>query len=276
MKRLKIILLFVMVLFLSAAVLPEPVMAAESGQVRPENVVDDAQLLTKEEKNTLSEKMEEISNRLSCELVVVTVWSNQLGSKSTMAYADDFFDYNGYGLGNDRAGVLLLIAMEEDGHGDYWISTSGYGIRALTDAGIEYIGDSFVPYLKDREYAQAFLDFADNCDTFITQAKNGKAYDVGNMPKGALPIKRNIVIALVGGCLISLLITLCMRQKLKSVRPKKSAASYVKAGSMKVTEQKDIYLYRNVKRREKPKDSGGSSTHSSSSGRSHGGGGGSF
>ena len=52
-------------------------------------------------------------------------------------------------------------------------------------------------------------------------------------------------------------------------------------GSMKLTNQRDLYLYREVHRTERPKessssDSGGSSTHTSSSGSTHGGGGGSF
>ena len=50
---------------------------------------------------------------------------------------------------------------------------------------------------------------------------------------------------------------------------------------MKMTNQRDLFLYRDVHRTERPKeisssDSGGSSTHTSSSGTTHGGGGGSF
>ena len=39
---------------------------------------------------------------------------------SAMEAADDFFDYNGYGLGDDRSGVLLYINMSTR---DVWIST---------------------------------------------------------------------------------------------------------------------------------------------------------
>jgi len=65
-----------------------------------------------------------------------------------------------------------------------------------------------------------------------------------------------------------------MKGQLKSVRFKSAASDYTKAGSMNVTESRDLFLYRTVSRREKPREnSGGSSTHTSSSGRSHGGGG---
>ena len=58
---------------------------------------------------------------------------------------------------------------------------------------------------------------------------------------------------------------------------KAAAKDYVKSGSLKLTEQKDLFLYRRVDRREKSESrSGGSSTHTSSSGKTHGGASGSF
>ena len=89
------------------------------------------------------------------------------------------------------------------------------------------------------------------------------------------------VVALVIGLLTALIVTGVMKSQLKSVAPQRDATSYVRQGSMKLTNQRDLYLYRDVHRTERPKasssgDSGGSSTHTSSSGTTHGGGGGSF
>jgi uncharacterized protein len=132
--------------------------------------------------------------------------------------------------------------------------------------------------LKEQEYALAFNDFADNCDAFLEEAKSGTPYDSGHMPKGSFPLVSNVLIALAAGFIIAFIVVSVMRAKLKSVRSEKAAANYIKSGSMHITEQKDIFLYRNITRTERPKesDSGGSSTHSSSSGSTHGGGGGSF
>lgn len=58
-------------------------------------VVDDAGLLTDSEENSLNETLKEISNRQNCQVVVVT--TNSLDGKSAEAYADDYYDYNGYG-----------------------------------------------------------------------------------------------------------------------------------------------------------------------------------
>ena len=235
----------------------------------PPRLVDDAKLLTSSEKTELLSYLNEISEKHGMDIVIVTV--NSLGGKSPRAFADDYYDHNGY----REDGVLLLVAMNSR---DYWISTSGYGITAFTDAGIDYIADAFLTDLSEGNYASAFEIYADLCDEFITEAKNGDAYDYGNMPKAPYPVLKNLLISVVIGFIIAFIATAIMRSKLKSVRSKAGATDYVRKGSFRVTRSHDFFLYRTVSRRARPKNesSGGSSTHTSSSGRSHGGGGGKF
>ena len=227
-------------------------------------LVDHADLLTAEEETALLEKLYEISNRQGMDVVVVT--TNTLGGKTPMEYADDFYDYNGYGTD----GVLLLVSMEDR---DWWISTSGFGIYAFTDDGIDYISDCFLPDLSDGYYSDAFETFATKCEQFVIQAREGAPYDSSNLPKEPFETGSTLVIAVLIGLGIGLIATGAMKAQLKTVRKQNSAEEYVRAGSMQVTQRSDLFLYRNVTRRAKPKSS---STHTSSSGRSHGGGGGKF
>lgn len=99
-------------------------------------VVDDADLLTDREEKSLHEKLEEICVRQKMDIVIVT--KKTLDGTAPADYADDFYDYNGYGYGENRDGLLLLISIDNR---DLYISTHGYGITAFTDAGIKYIGD---------------------------------------------------------------------------------------------------------------------------------------
>lgn len=237
-------------------------------------LVDNADLLTDIEESTLLSKLNEISERQQADVVVVT--ADTLDGKMPMDYADDFYDYNGYGFGADKDGVLLLVSMEDR---DWWMSTTGYGITAITDAGIEYISEKFLSDLSDGDYADAFTTYAELCDDFFTQARSGQPYDTGHMPKQPFNIARNLLIALIVGFVIALIATGVMKGKLKTVRFQSAASNYVKANSMNVTESRDMFLYTHVDRRAKPKDtdsSSGSSTHTSSSGSTHGGGGGKF
>ena len=243
-----------------------------------ERVVDMAELLSDSDKTALLSKLDEISERQKLDIVVLTV--NTLDGKTPRDYADDFYDYNGYGFGENKDGILLLVSMEDR---DWWISTTGYGITALTDAGIEYISKKFLSDLSDGDYAQAFTTYAELCDQFITQAKTGEPYDTGNMPKKPFNVAWNILVAFVIGLVVAFVVTNIMKKQLKTVQLKSEANNYVKSNSMIVTENRDLFLYNQVSRRARPKEtdnrsgsSGGSSTHTSSSGSSHGGGGGKF
>lgn len=242
-------------------------------------LVDWADLLSDDEETVLSDKLDEISERQQVDIVVLTV--DSLGGESVAGYADDFYDYKGYGYGADYDGILFLISMEER---DWYISTYGYGITALTDAGMDYMSEEFLPYLSDGEYAAAFSVFADLCDDYITQAREGIPYDAGNVPKEPFGFVSHLVIDLVIAFVISLIVTGIMKGQLKTVHSRSEADSYVTDGGLRLSRRNDLFLYRNVTRRERPKESssgsshrsGGSSTHRSSSGRSHGGRGGKF
>lgn len=237
-------------------------------QASPARLVDGAQLLTSGEQAELAAALDEISTRQGVDVVVVTVDSTD--GKSPMAFADDYYDNNGYA----PDGILLLVSMAQR---DWWISTTGYGITALTDAGIDYIGQEVVYYLSDGDYAQGFTVFAGLCDDFITQARAGTPYDAGNLPKEAFSPLFALLFAAVIGLVVALIATGVMKAQLKSVRFQPRADSYVTPGSMHLTRANDLFLYSHLDRREKPKsNTGGSSTHMSASGRSHGGGGGKF
>lgn len=262
MKKRIAVMIFALLLCLCLTV---PALAAENVS----RLVDNANLLTYHQEQTLLQKLDEISTRQGMDVVIVT--TNTLGGKTPREYADDFYDYNGYAYD----GVLLLVSMEDR---DWWISTSGYGITAFTDAGMEYIGDRFVPELSDENYAQAFDIFAEQCDAFITQAYTGDPYDTHNLPKEPFPVVVFVVVSLIVGLIVALIATGIMREKLKSVRSKTQAADYVRSGSMKLTQSREIFLYHQVSMIPKVdgKTVGRVALGIASSGRSHGGRGGKF
>ena len=242
-------------------------------------LVDQADLLTDSEESALSDRLDEISERHQFDVVVVTV--DSLEGETAVVYADDFYDYNGYGFGDERDGILLLISMEER---DWCISTTGYGITAFTDAGQAFISERFVTDLSVGDYAAAFTNFAVLCDAFITQADTGEPYDIDHLPQEPFDLVWNLAVALIIAFVISLIVTGIMRGQLKTVHSQSEADNYIKQGSMHLTRKNDLYLYRHVDRRKKAENNsstrsgnpGGSQTHKSSSGTTHGGSSGKF
>lgn len=234
--------------------------------------VDNAGLVYEDKASEINDRLAGMSDEYDFDVVIYTSDDASLYDAETAA--DDFFDYNGYGVGADRSGVVLYINIKT---GDRYISTKGFGIEAFTDAGIQYIGKQIKSDLDDGDYDIAFESFADYSEDFIKQAKEGKPYDKGNMPKGAFPFLKNLLISLAIGLIAALVYALILRGELKSVAPHDSAADYVKAGSVHVHDGGSIYLYSRVTKTPRQTDNsssggGGSSTHKSSSGETHGGG----
>ena len=238
-----------------------------------ERVQDLAGLLSDNEEASLVTKLNELSERQKMDIIVLT--TDTLNGKTPRDYADDVYDYGGFGYGDGRDGALLLISTEDN---DWYISTHGYGITVFTDAGIQYIGKQIKEELSDGDFAGAFDEFTVLCDDFITQARTGEPYDVKHLPKEPLSLIW-IPIAIVAGFILSHIIVGRMKAKLKTVRFQAAANNYIKNSSLNITESRDMFLYNTVTRTARPKDSdsgGGSSTHTSSSGSTHGGGGGKF
>lgn len=232
------ILCFLTVLLLVAA-----------GSAAPQLVVDNEELLTSYEASKLEDRLCQISDRWQIDVVVVT--ADSLDGKSARAYADDFYDYGGYG----EDGILLLVNMQAR---EYWISTAGDCIGMEDE-----ISDSFAMYLSTGDYYDAFTDFADQCDAAMEE------YREGDSSNPVLPI----LICLGIGAVVGLIVTGVMASQLKSIRSKPTAGDYVVSGSLHLTHSHDLFLYRNVRRTPKPQNNG---THRGSSGRSHGGRGGRF
>ena len=252
-------------------VLPIP-----AGRQQP-RLVDDADLLTPNEEAQLLQKLEEITQRQQCEISVVTKYS--IDGKLPRDYADDFFDYNGYGYGVNDDGILLLLSMDTR---EWAISTYGNAIDIFTDSVQADITDSFLSYISDGDYFSGFNRFADLCDNQIAyyNENGGYSYDYGKESFGWFTaIGGSLLIGLVVG----LIVALSLKSQLTSVKPQAAATAYTKPGSLRITDRQDMFLYHTITRTARPKEnsssgsrshsSGGghSSTHTSSSGRSHGG-----
>lgn len=240
-------------------------------------VLDDAALLSADAVSTLTAEAQKLSDAYKMDVVIHTTRS--LGGKTAQDYAADYYDYTGYGQGEDHDGVLMMLSMEDR---DWYILTTGRGINAITDYGIDTIGDDIVPYFSGGDYASGFARFLHDADVFLKQYETGKPYDVKNPVQLRTPMERATGIAIylmIAALVIAGIVLLVMILGMKTARPQFNATQYVTDGSLDITRSQDIYLYRTQTRVkiEKPSSSGGgSSTFTSSSGTSHGGGGGKF
>ena len=169
MKKKIIAALFAVVLILSVIV-PGTVIFAEEADlsVHYSRLNDMEGLLDDAAAQRVSARLDEVRRELDFDIVIVT--GSDLGGKTMEEYADDFYDYNGFGCGSNRDGALLLLNMEDR---KWHISTRGYGITAFTDYGIQQAGDAIKEYF-DTDCEKAFDLFIDKCEEYVNLAREGK------------------------------------------------------------------------------------------------------
>lgn len=258
MKKICLILaLFIICLSLTCV----PVSAAGN----MDKVVDNADILTDIEESELESTAQRMTTELGFDIVIVTTES--LGNKSAEAYADDFFDYNGYGVGKDYTGVLFLISMEGR---DWAISTCGKGIAALSDSELDSIFYRISSYLSEDRYYEAFSEYLAVLESELNEYIDETTVSAGEVVVAFL--KNAFIGAIIAG--IALFI---MSRGMKTDVKQKNAVNYVVVGTYNLKQHSDRFLYTNTTKTRRSSNSssggrsGGGSSHRSSSGRSHGG-----
>lgn len=240
-------------------------------------VYDDANLLTSEEEVQLKEKIDLFIEKYNMDMAVVTTNDNS-SSGSTKDYAQDFYDYNGFGIGDTKDGVLFLIDRTY-GYNDLWMVTTGKAILIYDDNRVSSILDDVV-YAKDSGYYQMFRAFIDTSSEYAEKGvapSNSENYIDSD---GNLRHKRQfpwIWITLITISVPSIIVGVLVARN-KMIKKEVQAAAYLDQNSIEYTRREDRFITTHTTSVYIPPNNGGSSgggssTFSSHSGTSHGGGG---
>ncbi len=250
---------FVIVLFVSLSY----VATLEAFQTH--NIVDDKHFLTQEQVEKLQKKCDDMISRLHIEPVIVIT---DVADKTTMEFADDYYDANGYGVGEDHSGLLMAVDMQNR---TLWISETGKGIDIITDKRREAILDEVTPFATGHNYFELCNQFLSQVDKYAIHDSQTTSYagKIIYMAKTPFPY----VVSLAGSILIVLCWTAVSRP-----RATVEKAAYEESGSFVLDHAEDRFLTETTTsvRIEKPSSGGGGGTHVGSSGTTHSGSGRSF
>lgn len=267
-KHIKIML---MVLIIISIVNPQIVNANKT------LVFDDAGLFNLDQIQQLDLDANSLSEEYGLDIVIVT--TDNTGGKSSREYADDFYDNGGFGTGYGLDGILFLIDTDNR---EAYISTSGDGIRYLTDERIERVLDNvFDSGLSNGDYYGAALGFLKGTRTYLERGIPSDQYNEPEpIPKKRITLRKTIF-SIIAGIVTSSIFFITTKT---SYKMKKSPSYFAyKNNSIVNFHTNDNRLVNTfVTHRIIPKptnnsnsgsSSGRSSTHTSSSGKTHGGGG---
>jgi uncharacterized protein len=247
------------------------------------NVNDYLNYITDSEEIELQKSIDSVVKDNNLEVVIVI--TNNTEGKSSMNFADDFYDNNGYGVGSDHSGILMLINMEKR---ETWISTTGIAIDIFTDSRISDMTNNVTGKLKKEEYYEA-------CKIFVEDVKN---YANIGIPQGQQRVESATDTSIIyteptyfqkvyklikffpiyiGALIISIIATILA--SLSSKGKSTTNSQTYEGGSFVLSSTNDDFIREAttmVKIQTSSNNGSQSSTHSGSSGTSHGGGGGKF
>lgn len=232
-------------------------------------VYDYAQVLTQQEEENLRKDINLFIANHNMDMAIVTVKYHE--KSNTMNYADDFYDYNGFGIGSSYDGLIIVLDFTF-GYRDVWISTSGKAINVYTDSRIDSMLDSIGTKI-DVGYYETFDIFIEKANSFarlgIPSYNNNYYYEEES-------INFNFIIIL--SLIIPSIVIIIFVLKNKMVKKATHACIYLVNNSVVINKRSDQFLtthtssYR-ISDTSSSSSSSFSSTHRSSSGRIHGGGG---
>lgn len=230
-----------------------------------EKIYDFANLYTESEEEELYKKVLEYVNSYNMDLAIVTIDKNN--KSSPMVYADDFYDYNSFGVGESRDGILFLIDMENR---EIYMSTTGKAIKMYNDYRINEAMNQVYQYMSDQNYSLGTNKYIDVISDYASRG----------LPSSSDSHRKMSIIEVIPwsifiGIIITTIVMIILVKKNKLVRKATTAEEYLDKDSVKIKSVSDVLISTNTVRTKIERDtsSGGSSTHSGSSGSSHGGGG---
>ena len=271
------VLMLAVLMSLSLLILPA------SAQEPDWEMHDYANLLTSEQFYDLCLQIRELTAQYQTDFVIVT--TNSLGGKTPQEYANDYYDEKNCGVGVNRDGIMMLLAMDSR---DYYFLANGATTEKLAQAGgIAALEDKVVPHLSAGNYYTAFGVFLETAGDIIAHPLSAPgatsptynddfiyiSFD-DEVPYTLADRMQRVGVFAVIGLIIGFVTTFLMKRSMKTARLKQNAADYVRPGSFRLTRQQDIYLYRT--RTRVRVQSSNSSGGGSRSGGSRGGGGGKF
>lgn len=120
-------------------------------------VVDTADILTDEEEEWLRNGIETASAESGKDIVIFTDISTYGLDRSV--YAADFYDFNGYGFGEEHEGVCLMVCMDPSDRG-WWCCCTGSDTMSLyTEDYANEIDDNLYDYMVAGEYFKGFANW---------------------------------------------------------------------------------------------------------------------
>lgn len=237
MKKRIICLLMAVLLIMALSVT-----AFADGGYMGDYVRDYNNLLTQEQAESLEAMAKKASEKVGCGIYLVTVdnYREDTGNSMDFEAAQVIYESNGLGTGENKEGIMLMMSME-DRH-MYLLAHGKAAQAAMNKDHTDNVKDHLHDYFSEDDWYNGFCKYVDMAESYAGMAA-GSPF---NSHKVAV-ILLGVVLCLLIGAVIALIVTLILKQQLKSVAVKAEASNYVDGG-LNLNFRNDVFSHTTVSR----------------------------
>lgn len=240
-----------------------------------QHVFDNADIFTEEEEKELEERIAQFQLDTKADAVVLTEEDSSVTDPELQA--QDFYDENGFGLGESRSGVILYINMATR---DIAACASGETKYVLLHTDLDTVIDAGYDQLSSGEYAGSMQAMLGKATSVIKRHEISGEYENGkytgvhtapdDQPLGGYPAVF-LVAGGAGGLICAVLVYVLVARQYAS--PVRDSVYNIRGNTtMDLSVRQDIFINKSVSVRHIPRNppsgSGSSGFRTSSSGRS--------
>lgn len=219
-------------------------------------VRDEAGLLDAASVQALETQAETLSAQYQCGVYILTVADFTAdGSDTIRNFSKDYYLDNDLGWGEGKDGELLVLSMAER---DYWLLAYGdHGNATFTDRNKTELEDVFLDNFREDDWFGGFQDYLTTSERMLAEEAADSQTETG-------PNWELLGIAVLGSCIIALIVCLIFKAQMKTARMKRDASDYIDSGAIHFSIREDRFTHRTESRVliERDHDHGGTSIDS--------------
>lgn len=248
-----------------------------------EKIYDFSDILTDEEEKELKVLIDNYYNKTKMDLVIVTDNVPYVSDNENMVYAEDFYDYNDFGLKTKHYDGIVLFRNTYQLDPYYDMRLTGEAQLYYTSR-VDDILDTIYDEISNKEYLKAFKHFIELLDNYYdtgipSSMEEYELDETGHLvkkPEGPKEFKVPTIWMIISAILGTSIFTGVNIKKNKMVTHAYDANDFIDKSTINYSEKRDNFVNSFVTQHRISSDnnsSGGFSSHTGSSGFGHTGGG---
>ena len=212
---------------------------------------DEYGLLSGEEKEELNQELADIYEEYEYDAILLI--SQDIESDDARQYAAKFMQDNKIGYGDTHEGMCIFNQPDKR---NITIVFRGDTQNDFTETIQDLMLDNCQEKLKEGDMIGGYKSLISNLKKGLARVTQGKKIRPLDVSDSSLPEEALIwlIISFAVMAIPTLIMTLFQVHKMKTRVPQPNANAYEGEGGLRLTEERDMFLYSTVSRTEKPKD----------------------